>query len=163
MKTMVDVRTIVNEVLSQLGNSREAQYYLKQFSGLDTLRFAVVKIGGGVLEAQLEPLASALAFLRHLGLMPIILHGAGPQLDRALGEAGVETRRQDGLRVTTEEVMAVARPVIYRANRDLVKALEAHDVWSVRFNRWTWKRSAKRLAPACCLSSPAWARAIQGR
>lgn len=125
---MTNIRTIVNEVLSQLGSSREAQQYLKQFSSVDSMRFAVVKIGGGILEHQLEPLASALAFLYHLGLMPIVLHGAGPQLDRALSNAGIETRRHNGLRVTTDEVMAVARPVIYRANRSLVKALEDHDV-----------------------------------
>jgi acetylglutamate kinase len=125
---MTNIRTIVNEVLSQLGNSREAQQYLKQFSSVDSMRFAVIKIGGGILEQQLESLASALAFLYHLGLMPIVLHGAGPQLDRALAEAGIETRRHNGLRVTTDKVMAVARPVIYRANRNLVKALEDHGV-----------------------------------
>ena len=126
--TVTNIRTIVNEVLSQLGSSREAQQYLKQFSSVDSMRFAVVKVGGGILEHQLEQLASSLAFLYHLGLMPIVLHGAGPQLDRALSDADIETRRHDGLRVTTKEVMAVARPVIYRANRNLVQALEGHNV-----------------------------------
>ena len=37
-------------------------------------------LGGAVLEEQMEPLAAALAFLANLGLMPIILHGAGPLL-----------------------------------------------------------------------------------
>lgn len=39
--------------------------------------------------------------------------------------AGVPVEKRDGLRVTTEEVMTVARPVIYRANASLVDALEA--------------------------------------
>ena len=56
--------------------------------------------------------------------MPIVLHGAGPQLDDALQEASVETVKRRGLRVTTPEVMEVARPVIYRANRRLVSALD---------------------------------------
>lgn len=124
---MAEIRSVVNQVLSQLGTSREARYYLKQYSE-DDLRFAVIKIGGAVLEEQLRPLASALAFLSNLGLMPIILHGAGPQLDLALKEADIPTVKRHGLRVTTPDVMEVARPVIYRANRRLVSALEDEGV-----------------------------------
>jgi acetylglutamate kinase len=124
---MAEIRSIVNQVLSQLGTSREARYYLKQYSE-DDLQFAVIKIGGAVLEEQMEPLATALAFLANLGLMPIILHGAGPQLDVALEQASIETVKRRGLRVTTPDVMEVARPVIYRANRRLVSALEDQGV-----------------------------------
>jgi acetylglutamate kinase len=111
-KPMAEIRSVVKQVLSQLGASREARHYLGQFSGTDSMRFAVVKVGGGVIEEQLEALASALAFLRNLGLMPIILHGAGPQLDAALEEASIITVKRDGLRVTTPAVMEILRPVI---------------------------------------------------
>lgn len=121
---MTEVRPIVTELLGQLGSSREARQYLEQFSRAGESRFAVIKVGGGVLAEELDELAGALAFLHRLGLYPIVLHGAGPQLDRALAEAGVETQKHDGLRVTTEEVMAIARPVIYRENARLVDALE---------------------------------------
>jgi len=125
---MVDVRQTVIELLGQLGSSREARQYLKQFSRIEETRFAVVKVGGAVMQEDLDELAAALAFLHRLGLTPIVLHGAGPQLDEAMEAAGVEIRKHDGLRVTTEEVMAVARPVIYRANEALVDALEARGV-----------------------------------
>ncbi|MBT8040358.1 MAG: acetylglutamate kinase [Gammaproteobacteria bacterium] len=124
---MAEIRSVVNQVLSQLGTSREARYYLNQYSE-DDLQFAVIKIGGAVLDEQIKPLASALAFLANLGLMPIILHGAGPQLDSALQEADIPTVKRRGLRVTSPEVMEVARPVIYRANRRLVRALEDEGV-----------------------------------
>ena len=88
----------------------------------------MIKVGGGILADQLDELVAALAFLHRLGLYPIVLHGAGRQLDDALAEAGIETRKHDGLRVTTEDVMAVARPVIYRENARLVDALEGHGV-----------------------------------
>lgn len=123
-----NVRSIVREVLGQLSSSKEARLYLRQFSSVDALRFAVVKVGGGLIEEQLEELAAALAFLWHLGLFPIVLHGAGAQLDQALAEAGIETKRLNGLRVTDEATMAVVRPVIYRTNRKLVGALERHGV-----------------------------------
>lgn len=125
---MGEIRSVVSQVLSQLGTSREARYYLNQFSSDGELQFAVIKIGGAVLEEQLNPLAAALAFLRNLGLMPIILHGAGPQLDVALKAASIQTEKRRGLRVTTPDVLEVARPVIYRANRKLVSALEDQGV-----------------------------------
>ena len=121
---MTDVRKIVHELLAQLGSSREARQYLKEFSGTNQARFAVVKVGGGILRDHMDELTSALAFLHRLGLIPVVLHGAGPQLDQALTDAGIETQRRDGLRVTTEAVMSVARPLMYKENLRLVEALE---------------------------------------
>ncbi len=125
---MTDVRQIVHELLAQLGSSREAQQYLKEFSGTNQARFAVVKVGGGILRDHLEELTSALAFLHRLGLIPVVLHGAGPQLDQALADAGIETERREGLRVTSEPVMSVARPLMYKENLRLVDALENRGV-----------------------------------
>jgi acetylglutamate kinase len=125
---MPDVRQIVHELLAQLGSSREAQQYLKEFSGTNQARFAVVKVGGGILRDHLDELTSALAFLHRLGLIPVVLHGAGPQLDQALADAGIETVRRDGLRVTTNEVMSVARPLMYKENLRLVEALEERGI-----------------------------------
>jgi len=125
---MSEVRPIVTELLGQLGSSREARQYLEQFSRVNEARFAVVKVGGGVLADNLDNLVAALTFLHRLGLYPIVLHGAGPQLDQALAEAGIETLKRGGLRVTSEEVMAIARPVIYQENAKLVDALERHGV-----------------------------------
>jgi acetylglutamate kinase len=125
---MTDIRPIIHELLAQLGSSREAQQYLKEFSATNQARFAVVKVGGGILLDHMDELASALAFLHRLGLIPVVLHGAGPQLDQALADAGIETERRDGLRVTTEAVMSVARPLMYKENLRLVEALESRGV-----------------------------------
>jgi acetylglutamate kinase len=125
---MTEVRQIVHELLAQLGSSREARQYLKEFSDTNKARFAVIKIGGGILRDHLEELTSALAFLHRLGLIPVVLHGAGPQLDEALTGAGIGTEKRDGLRVTTEAVMSVARPLMYRENLRLVDALESRGI-----------------------------------
>jgi acetylglutamate kinase len=87
-----------------------------------------VKVGGGILRDHLDELTAALAFLHRLGLIPVVLHGAGPQLDAALAEAGIKTVRHDGLRVTTDDVMAVARPLMYKENLRLVEALEERGI-----------------------------------
>lgn len=125
---MPEVRQLVQELLAQLGSNREAQQYLKEYSGTNQARFAVVKVGGGILRDHLDELTSALAFLHRLGLIPVVLHGAGPQLDQALADAGINTERLNGLRVTTEAVMSVARPLMYRENLRLVEALEAKGI-----------------------------------
>jgi N-acetyl-gamma-glutamyl-phosphate reductase/acetylglutamate kinase len=38
------------------------------------------RIGGAILTNELEDLALSLSFLNRLGLYPVVLHGAGPQL-----------------------------------------------------------------------------------
>lgn len=121
---MRQTREIITTLLSNIGSRKEVEQYLKQFSSVDSKRFAVVKVGGGIVSDHLEALASALTFLHHVGLYPIVIHGAGPQLDVALKEAGIETSRIDGLRVTTPQVLEIARKVFQRENLKLVEALE---------------------------------------
>ena len=79
-------------LLSNMASAKEIQQYLKRFSQLDAARFAVVKVGGAVLRDDLDALASSLAFLQHVGLTPIVIHGAGPQLDEEMAAAGIEKR-----------------------------------------------------------------------
>lgn len=125
---MQQTREIIVELLGQLSGNREARDYLRRFSGVDNNHFAVIKVGGGVMADELEELASALAFLRHVGLFPIVLHGAGPQLNTALDQAGIEARFVDNLRYTDADVLKVARPVVYQQSQQLVEALERLDV-----------------------------------
>ncbi|HET7301195.1 MAG TPA: acetylglutamate kinase [Oleiagrimonas sp.] len=120
-------RQIIVRLLSGMGGAREIQQYLKRFSQLDARRFAVVKVGGAVLRDDLEALTSSLAFLQQVGLTPVVVHGAGPQLDAALTEAGISKRSVNGLRVTTAETLNVARRVFHRENLRLVEALHAMD------------------------------------
>lgn len=118
-------REIVVELLSQLGSNREAREYLRKFSSRESSQFAVIKVGGEVLQNDLSELASAIGFLHHVGLFPIVLHGAGTQLNQALADAGIQTEKIEGVRVTTPEVMSVVRPVVYQQNLRLVEALES--------------------------------------
>ena len=107
-----------------MASTREIQLYLKRFSQVDAVRFAVVKVGGAVLQEEMEALVSSLAFLQQVGLTPIVLHGAGPQLDAEMEAAGLEKRLVDGLRYTTPEVLAVVRRVFQLENLRLVEALQ---------------------------------------
>jgi acetylglutamate kinase len=119
-------RTIVR-LLSSMGSAKEISQYLKRFSQLDAARFAVVKVGGAVMRDDLDALVSSLAFLQDVGLTPIVVHGAGPQLDEELAAAGIEKRTIGGLRVTSPEALAVVRRVFHAQNLKLVEALQAQD------------------------------------
>ncbi len=106
-----------------MGSAREIQLYLKKFSQLDADRFAVVKVGGAILRDDLDALVSSLAFLQQVGLTPIVIHGAGPQLDEEMKAARIEKKVVDGLRYTSPEGLAVVRRVSQRENLRLVEAL----------------------------------------
>jgi acetylglutamate kinase len=104
-------------------DGREVRQYLQRFAQLDQSRFAVIKVGGATLRDDLGTLSDALAFLQSVGLTPVVVHGGGPQLDDALVQAGIETEKKNGLRVTTPEVLKVAREVFVKANIELVNAI----------------------------------------
>jgi acetylglutamate kinase len=126
METHKTRQTIVR-LLSSMASAKEISQYLKRFSQLDAKRFAVVKVGGAVLRDDLDALTSSLAFLQQVGLTPIVIHGAGPQLDAELAAAGIAKQTVDGLRVTTPQALAIVRKVFHAQNLKLVAALRDVD------------------------------------
>ncbi|MFC6841661.1 acetylglutamate kinase [Xanthomonas theicola] len=117
-------RQTIVRLLSSMASAKEISQYLKRFSQLDAKRFAVVKVGGAVLRDDLDALTSSLSFLQEVGLTPIVLHGAGPQLDTELAAAGIEKQTVNGLRVTSPEALAIVRRVFQVSNLKLVEALQ---------------------------------------
>lgn len=126
-KAEIQTRQTIVRLLSSMASAKEISQYLKRFSQLDAKRFAVVKVGGAVLRDDLDALTSSLAFLQDVGLTPIVIHGAGPQLDVALAAAGIEKQTVNGLRVTSPEALAIVRRVLHSQNLRLVEALQQGD------------------------------------
>ncbi len=122
-----NTRQTIVRLLESMGSAKEIQQYLKRFSQLDAKRFAVVKVGGAVLRDELPELTSSLTFLQQVGLTPIVLHGAGPQLDEELAAAGIEKQTVNGLRVTSPRALAIVRKVFQQQNLRLVEALQSMD------------------------------------
>lgn len=127
MDTHKQTRQTIVRLLSSMASAKEISQYLKRFSQLDAKRFAVVKVGGAVLRDDLDALTSSLAFLQSVGLTPIVIHGAGPQLDAELAAAGIVKQTVDGLRVTSPQALAIVRRVFQAQNLALVAALRAAD------------------------------------
>ncbi|MGJ3232093.1 MAG: acetylglutamate kinase [Oceanicaulis sp.] len=117
------VRAAIVQLLSNMRDGKEIREYLNRFSRLDQERFAVVKVGGAIIEEELHALAAALAFLQSVGLAPVVVHGGGPQLNTALEAAGFPEQRRDGLRITPDAAMGVVRDTLTATNLKLVQAV----------------------------------------
>ena len=128
MTPMRDTRQTIVQLLSNVSDGKEVHFYLQRFSEMGTTRFAVIKIGGAILRDRLEETAASLALLHTVGLTPIVIHGGGPQLDEQLEQRGIHSEKLDGLRVTTPEVLDVAREVFTEQNIRLVEAIRAQGV-----------------------------------
>ncbi|KAI8976460.1 Aspartate/glutamate/uridylate kinase [Pilobolus umbonatus] len=116
----------ITKLLYNIGSRKEVEQYLRHFSSVESQKFAVIKVGGAVLTDELETLASALTFLNRVGLYPIVLHGAGPQLNKLLEEAKIEPQYEEGIRITDPQTLEIARKVFLAENTKLVDALERH-------------------------------------
>jgi len=127
MDTNTQTRQTIVRLLSSMGSAKEIDQYLRRFSQLDAKKFAVVKVGGAVLRDDLDNLVSSLAFLQQVGLTPIVIHGAGPQLDAEMSAAGIVKETADGLRVTSPAALAIVRRVSQTENLKLVEALQKVD------------------------------------
>ncbi|KIO32595.1 hypothetical protein M407DRAFT_13871 [Tulasnella calospora MUT 4182] len=120
-------RDTITRLLYSIGTKREVERYLRIFSASShpgqPAKFAVIKIGGAVLD-QLDDLALSLSFLYRVGLYPVVLHGAGPQLNEILEAEGVTPDYIDGIRITDAKTLQIARRVFAEENLRLVTALE---------------------------------------
>ena len=120
----LSTRSTVVQLLSNIGSKKEVQQYLSHFTSVSSQQFAVIKVGGAILTEHLQTLSSALAFLNHIGLYPVIVHGAGPQLNKILEDSGVEPQFEDGIRITDPKTLGIARALFLEENLRLVEELE---------------------------------------
>lgn len=113
----------------------EALPYILRFWG----RVVVVKYGGNALggpggEGESSDEAAALAsfaedvvLMRSVGMLPVVVHGGGPQIAELLGRLGKVSEFRDGMRVTDAETLEIARMVLVgKVNRQIVSAVNVH-------------------------------------
>ena len=88
----------------------ESLPWLKQFHG----KTIVVKFGGNAMvdDALQQAFAEDMAYLRWIGIRPVVVHGGGPQISARLAELGIESEFRGGFRVTTPEAIDVVRDVL---------------------------------------------------
>jgi acetylglutamate kinase len=88
----------------------ESLPWLQKFHG----KIVVVKFGGNAMvDAELEKaFAEDMAYLRWVGIRPVVVHGGGPQISARLAELGIESEFRGGFRVTTPETISIVRDVL---------------------------------------------------
>lgn len=121
-------RSAVINVLNNIASKREVQQYLAQFTSVSSQQFAVIKVGGAILTDYIDVLCASLRNLNQMGLFPVIIHGAGPQLNKLLEAAGVEPQYKEGIRITDGKTLGIARKLFLEENLKLVEALESYGV-----------------------------------
>ena len=97
-------------------------------------KVVVVKYGGNaMIDDELKAaFAADMAFLRTVGVHPVVVHGGGPQINAMLKRLGMAGEFRGGFRVTTPEVMDVVRMVLFgQVGRELVGLINAHGPYAV--------------------------------
>jgi acetylglutamate kinase len=108
----------------------EALPWLKALHG----KIVVVKYGGNAMTDDVLKAAFAadMVFLRNCGIHPVVVHGGGPQISAMLERLGIAGDFKGGFRVTTPEVLDVARMVLFgQVGRELVGLINAHGPYAV--------------------------------
>jgi acetylglutamate kinase len=103
----------------------EALPYIREFHG----RTVVIKYGGAAMRdpALTEAFATDVVLLKYVGLNPVIVHGGGPEITDYMERLGMEVRFHEGLRVSDEATVEVAKMVLLgKINADILTRLNRH-------------------------------------
>ena len=103
----------------------ESLPWLKRFRD----QIVVVKYGGNAMvsEELQRTVAEDIAYLRYVGVKPVVVHGGGPQISRMLERLDIPSEFQGGYRVTNTEAISVVRMVLTgHINPQLVSKINAH-------------------------------------
>ncbi|MCI9857200.1 acetylglutamate kinase [Microbacterium proteolyticum] len=89
----------------------------------------VVKYGGNAMvsEELQDAFAADIAYLRYVGVKPVVVHGGGPQISSMLNRLDIPSEFRGGYRVTSTEAIGVVRMVLTgQINPQLVAKVNAH-------------------------------------
>jgi acetylglutamate kinase len=103
----------------------EALPYIRAFDG----QTVVIKYGGAAMtdDALKEDFARDVVLLKYVGMNPIVVHGGGPDINRYMERLGMEVKFHEGLRVSDEATVEVAKMVLVgKQNKDIVLRLNRH-------------------------------------
>jgi len=112
----------VQEAIAKAGALIEAMEYIRRFRG----RIVVVKLGGSVLDdtSLQKKLLADIAFMATVGMRPIIVHGGGKAITRAMNEAGLEPVWVQGRRYTDKRTLRIAEhTLVHKINTPICETL----------------------------------------
>ena len=112
----------MEEAIAKAGALIEAMEYIRRFRK----RIVVVKLGGSVLDdtSLQTKLLTDIAFMATVGMRPIIVHGGGKAITRAMNEAGLEPVWVQGRRYTDQRTLTIAEhTLVHKINTPICDTL----------------------------------------
>jgi acetylglutamate kinase len=97
----------------------ESLPYIRMFNG----KTVVIKYGGAAMSSAdlKDEFATDIALLRYIGIKPIIVHGGGNEISKYMRKLDLPVKFVEGLRVTDEATMEVAKMVLVgKVNKEIV-------------------------------------------
>ena len=116
----------VQDLIAKAGTLLEALPYIQKFSG-ETF---VVKYGGSFMDSPDAEIRNGVArdivFLEAVEINPVVVHGGGKAITRAMEKAGLKSEFIQGQRVTDEATVKIVDEVLSREiNPEIVKAINS--------------------------------------
>ena len=112
----------MQELISKANTLLEALPYIQRFSGATF----VVKYGGSFMDSPDDAVRNGVVLMHSVGIRPVVVHGGGKRISRALEKAGIETRFVNGLRYTDADSVAVVDHVLStEINAEIVKMINS--------------------------------------
>lgn len=102
----------------------EALPYMQAYRGCTFL----IKVGGSAMEdpAVVDTFLKDVVFLEAVGINPVIVHGGGKAISKAMQDSGLEARFINGMRVTDEETIKIVEQTLARTiNPEIVNKLNS--------------------------------------
>ncbi len=112
----------MEEAINKANALIEAMEYIRRFRG----QIVVVKLGGSVLDDEnlQKKLLTDVAFMATVGIQPIIVHGGGKAITKAMTEAGLEPVWVQGRRYTDEQTLTIAEhTLVHKTNTPICETL----------------------------------------
>jgi len=116
----------MNAFIEKAAVLTEALPFIQQFRG----ETVVVKFGGSIMEneAGVRNILQDIAFMECVGMHPVVVHGGGKAISKALREAGIFSEFVQGLRVTDGDSIQVVEQVLnQQVNPGMVDILRVFD------------------------------------
>lgn len=113
---------IMQELIKKAGILIDALPYIQKFAG----KTVVIKYGGNAMinDELKNSVMEDITLLKFIGLHPIVVHGGGPDISKALADNNIKSAFINGLRVTDADTIKVAQMVLVgKTNKEIVSLL----------------------------------------
>lgn len=120
----------MQEYIKKAGILIEAMPYISKFHG----KTLVIKYGGSAMtdEKIKHSVIGDIAFMKMVGINPVIVHGGGPEINAALKLENIEPEFKNGLRVTDEKTVKIVESVLSgKINKLIVSEFQRHSTRAV--------------------------------